>query len=37
VGLHVGVLGPEELLGAADRELLDDIDDLAAAVVTRPG
>ena len=33
VRLHVRVLGAEELLGARDRELLDLVDDLAAAVV----
>ena len=33
VGLHVRVLGAEELLRAVDRELLDLVDDLAAAVV----
>ena len=31
--LHVRVLGPEERLGAVDRELLDLVDDLAPAVV----
>src|SRR2546423_596863 len=33
VRLDVGVLGPEELLGPVDRELLDLVDALAAAVV----
>ena len=33
VRLHVGELGAEQLLGAIDRELLDDVDKLAAAVV----
>ena len=33
VRLDVGVLGPEQLLGAVDRELLGDVDVLAAAVV----
>ena len=33
VRLHVRVLGAEELLGAVDRELLDLVHDLAAAVV----
>ena len=33
VRLDVGVLGSEELLRAVDRELLDLVDDLAAAVV----
>ena len=31
--LHVGVLGAEQRLGAIDGELLDDVDELAAAVV----
>ena len=31
--LDVGVLGAEQLLGAIDRELLGDVDELAAAVV----
>ncbi len=34
VGLHVGVLGAEEALGAFDGQPLGDVDDLAAAVVT---
>ena len=33
VRLHVGVLGAEERLGAGDRRPLDDVDELAAAVV----
>ena len=33
VRLDVGVLGAEQLLGAVDRELLGDVDPLAAAVV----
>ena len=33
MGLHVGVLGAEELLGAIDGELFDFVGDLAAAVV----
>ena len=37
VRLHVGVLGAEERLGAVDRELLELVDDLAAAVVALPG
>ena len=37
VRLHVGVLGAEELLGAVDRQLLDLVDDLAAAVVAAAG
>ena len=37
VRLDVGVLGAEELLGAVDRELLGDVDVLAAAVVALAG
>ena len=37
VGLDVGVLGAEQLLGAVDRELLGDVDPLAAAVVAPAG
>ena len=37
VRLHVDVLGPEDRLAAVDRKLLDLVDDLAAAVVARPG
>ena len=37
VRLDVRVLGAEQLLGAVDRELLGDVDVLAAAVVARPG
>ena len=37
VRLHVGVLGAEELLRALDRERLDDVDELAAAVVALAG
>ena len=37
VRLDVGVLGPEERLRAVDRELLDLVDDLAAAVVALAG
>ena len=33
VGLHVGVLGAEQLPGPADRQSLDLIHDLAAAVI----
>ena len=33
VRLDVGVLGAEQRLRAVDRELLDDVDELAAAVV----
>ena len=33
VGLHVGVLGAEQLLHAVDGQLLGDVDELAAAVV----
>ena len=35
--LHVGVVGAEELLRAVDRELLGDVDELAAAVVALAG
>ena len=35
VRLHVGVLGAEQLFGAVDGQLLDRVDDLAAAVVPR--
>jgi hypothetical protein len=35
--LDVGVVGAEDLLGPVDRELLDDVDVLAAAVVALPG
>ena len=35
--LDVRVLGAEELLGAVDRELLGDVDPLAAAVVALAG
>ncbi|MBP1607528.1 MAG: hypothetical protein H6Q08_2902 [Acidobacteria bacterium] len=34
MGLHVGVVGAEQLPGAIDRELLGDIDILTATVVT---
>ena len=37
VGLHVGVLGAEQLLDAVDGQLLDDVDVLAAAVVALAG
>ena len=37
MGLDVRVLGPEQRLGAVDRELLGDVDLLAAAVVTAAG
>ncbi len=37
VRLDVRVLGAEQLLGAVDRELLDDVHVLAAAVVAPPG
>ena len=37
VRLHVRVLGPEELLGSLDGEVLGDIDELAAAVVAAAG
>src|SRR5690606_1077349 len=35
--LHVGVGGPEELLGTLDREGLDHVDELASAVVAATG
>ena len=37
VRLHVGVRGAEQALGALDRELLGDVDELAAAVVAAAG
>ncbi len=37
VRLDVGVLGPEQRLGAVDRQLLGDVDPLAAAVVAAAG
>src|SRR5205823_4323746 len=37
VWLYVRVLGAEELLRAVDRELLDGVDELAAAVVAPTG
>ena len=37
VRLDVGVLGAEELLGALDRQPLDHVDELAAAVVAAAG
>ena len=37
VGLHIRVLGAEELLRAVDSRLLDLVDHLAAAVVAAPG
>ena len=37
VRLHVGMLGAEERLGAADGERFDDVDELAAAVVALAG
>ena len=36
VRLHVGVVGAEELLQPVDGELLDLVDDLAAAVIPPP-
>ena len=33
VGLHVGMLGPEQLLRPVDRQLLSDVDELAGAIV----
>jgi len=35
--LHVGGVAAEDLLGAVDRDLLDDVDVLAAAVVALAG
>ncbi len=35
--LHIGEVGAEQLLGAIDRELLGDVDELAAAVVALAG
>jgi hypothetical protein len=37
VRLHVRVVGTEQRLRSVDRELLDDVDELAAAVVALPG
>jgi hypothetical protein len=37
VRLHVGVLGAEELLGAVAGQVLDDVGELAAAVVALAG
>ena len=37
VGLHVGPGGPEELLGALNRQFFDGIDVLTAAVVAAVG
>ena len=37
VRLDVGVLGAEQRLGAVDRQLLGDVDELAAAVVALAG
>ena len=37
VRLDVRMVGPEQLLGAVDRQLLDLVDELAAAVVPAPG
>ena len=37
VRLHVGVAGAEQLLDAVDGQLLDDVDELAAAVVALAG
>ena len=37
VRLHVGVLGAEELLRAVAGQVLDDVDELAAAVVAPAG
>ena len=35
--LHVGIGGPKQLLGAVDRQLLGDVDELAPPVVALPG
>ena len=35
--LHVGVLGAEQLLGAVARQVLDDVGELAAAVIALAG
>ena len=37
MGLHVGPVGAEQLAGAVDGHLLDDVHVLAAAVVTLAG
>jgi hypothetical protein len=37
VGLHIGVLRPEQRLGPVDGDALGDVHDLAAAVVPGPG
>ena len=37
MGLDVGMLGAEKLLGAVDRQLFGHIDELAAAVIALPG
>jgi len=37
VGLHIGVVGPEELTGAVAREILGLVDEFAAAVVALAG
>src|SRR5687768_10234058 len=37
MGLHVGVLGAEQGLGAIDRQLFGHVDELATAVVTLAG
>ena len=35
--LHVGVLGPEELLGAIARQVLDHVGEFASAVIALAG
>jgi len=37
VRLHVRIVGTEQFLGAVDRQLLGDIDELTAAVKRLPG
>ncbi len=37
MGLHVGVFGAEDLLGAIAGEVLDDVGELAAAVIALAG
>jgi len=37
VGLHVGMVGPEERFGPRDGQRLDDVDELAAVVVALAG
>jgi hypothetical protein len=37
MGLDIGILAPEQLLGAVDRQGLGDVDELAAAVIAPAG